>query len=170
MSDDPSAGDAMRMVRFTTNHGVYNGGETAGFADAEAQKYIDAGVAAEHELRTPATLQEIEAEVKAAGYSSKAAKQIAQDRFDGKYGEAGRLLSPNDADDDGPDDRPTDTEAEESGGEKEGTEQVSSAIDPRAEDHRASGDEGSEPGGESTSPAPTDGAAQAKPRKPKARS
>ena len=44
--------------------------------------------------RKPATLEQLVAEVKAAGYSDEAAEAIAQERFDGKHGEASRYLAP----------------------------------------------------------------------------
>ncbi|MCU1285928.1 MAG: hypothetical protein JWO13_2278 [Acidobacteriales bacterium] len=96
-------------VRFIGHYSIYFSGDQAGFPQEEAKKLVELGVAqyfdptAEPELaeqepaaqRVPATLEELEAEVKAAGYSDDAAKKIAQDRFDGVYGEAGKFLGAN---------------------------------------------------------------------------
>lgn len=37
--------DMITVIRFTRNRGPYSPGDSAGFADAQAQAYIDAGVA-----------------------------------------------------------------------------------------------------------------------------
>jgi hypothetical protein len=101
-----------RVVRFTSHYGIYNSGESAEFDNAEAQRLIDAGVAEPHGSvqaptepeKVPATVDELIAEVKAAGYSDEAAKRIAVERFEGKYGEEARYLDVKDVEYDDEDD------------------------------------------------------------------
>ncbi|MDF3837147.1 hypothetical protein P3W85_29950 [Cupriavidus basilensis] len=38
----------MKILKFKRHHRMYTPGDVAGFADDEAQRLIDAGVAAEH--------------------------------------------------------------------------------------------------------------------------
>ena len=82
----------MIEIRFLRHYGSYNGGEIAGFADRDALALVASGNA--ELFKRPASLAELEAEVLKAGYKSKAAKILAQERFDGKYGEGGRYLRP----------------------------------------------------------------------------
>jgi hypothetical protein len=95
--------DGKVTVRFTRHFEIYNSGEAADFAAERAQQLVNQGVAtlfdptAEETKQevpppTPATLEELEAEVKAAGYADEAAKAIAQKRFDGVYGEEARFV------------------------------------------------------------------------------
>lgn len=80
------------IVRFTKTHNSYNSGELAGFDEKAAADLIARGVAVA--VRKPATIDELEAECKAAGYSGKAAKSLAKERFEGKHGEEARYLTP----------------------------------------------------------------------------
>jgi hypothetical protein len=91
----------MKEVQFLHHHGSYNGGEVAGFPDAEASELVKQGVAVLHpraSQRVPATLEELETEVLSRGYGKKAAKQIAQERFDGVFGDGSRYLCPDGGD------------------------------------------------------------------------
>jgi hypothetical protein len=78
-------------------------GHTIGFRDSVVVKFVPTAVheASEVEPKYPvpakaATLEELEAEVLSRGYSADAAKKIAQDRFDGKYGPGARYIHPDD--------------------------------------------------------------------------
>src|SRR4051812_29304788 len=90
-------------VRFKQHSGIYFSGDQAGFPEAEAKELVARGIADLYdpladvaevvvEEKVPATLEELIAEVKAAGYSDEAAAKIGQDRFDGVYGEESKFL------------------------------------------------------------------------------
>jgi hypothetical protein len=102
----------MKLITFIKNSMPYNGGESATFEDVRADEYIAKGFAVEGDfgreaqsavreaLRVPATLEELEKEVEAAGYVGDAIGQIAKDRLMGLYGEEARYLGAPDAWDD----------------------------------------------------------------------
>jgi tyrosyl-tRNA synthetase len=90
----------MKLIRFAhhyvaRNGAGYNPGEVAGFPDDEAAEIVGRKVASYQ--RTPATLEELEAEESSRGASRKAAKKLARERFDGVHGEEGRYLDPEGA-------------------------------------------------------------------------
>lgn len=82
----------LKPVYFLRPYTLYNSGEVAGFPEAEAAELIKRGIA--RAARSYATLDELEAEVAAAGYKGKAAKSIAKERFEGVHGEEARYLAP----------------------------------------------------------------------------
>jgi hypothetical protein len=102
----------MKLITFIKNSMPYNGGESATFEDVRADEYIAKGFAVEGDfgreaqsavreaLRVPATLEELEKEVEAAGYFGDAIGKIAKDRLMGLYGEEARYLGAPDAWDD----------------------------------------------------------------------
>jgi hypothetical protein len=92
----------LKPVYFLRPYTLYNSGEIAGFPEAEAAELIKSGVA--RAARSYATLEELEAEVAAAGYKGKAVKSIAKERFEGVHGEEARYLAPEESEAVDPDD------------------------------------------------------------------